>query len=100
MDNGPLHNKNALGTPYNQLNLTKFGGTALGIAYTDNFMGVTPNDFAIISVNYTSPWFRLVDYQIPKDLPPCPEKGCLCSWNWIHTHLNGEGYGKEFVSGG
>lgn len=94
---GALHNMNEYGTPYNQLNLTKFGGTAIGIAYTDDIHAVKPKDFSMISVNYTSPWYRLTDYAIPRDLPACPPKGCLCTWNWIHTKLNGEGYGDEFV---
>jgi len=51
----------------------------------------------IISVNYTSPWFRLTDYHIPENLPPCPEGGCICTWNWVHRAGNGEGDGEEIV---
>jgi len=51
----------------------------------------------IISVNYTSPWYRLTDYAIPADLPPCPDGGCICTWNWVHLAGNGEGDGEEIV---
>lgn len=90
----PLHNggDNSFDTAYEQLDRQQFGGTAIGIAYTDDITAVQPEDFTIITVNHTSPWFRLTDYTIPKDLPPCPENGCLCTWSWIHT------IGTEFVS--
>lgn len=52
----------------------------------------------IISVNYTSPWYRLTTYEIPADLPPCPEGGCICTWNWVHLAGHGEGDGEEIVS--
>lgn len=97
-DTGPLHNVNPINTPYDKLNMSLFGGTALAIAYTSDEKTVKPADFAIISVNYTSPWYREVDYDIPATLPPCPDDGCLCTWNWMHRHKNGEGYGSEFVS--
>jgi hypothetical protein len=51
----------------------------------------------IISVNYTSPWYRLTDYAIPANLPECPEGGCICTWNWVHLAGNGEGDGEEIV---
>lgn len=52
----------------------------------------------IISVNYTSPWYRLTDYAIPADLPECPDDGCICTWNWVHLAGHGEGDGEEIVS--
>jgi hypothetical protein len=58
---------------------------------------VKPNDMTIISVNYTSPWYRLTDYAIPANLPPCPEGGCICTWNWVHLAGHGEGDGEEIV---
>jgi hypothetical protein len=97
-EHGPLHTANKYGTPYNKLNVSLFGGTALAIAYESDPYKVNPEDMVVISVNYTSPWFRLVDYQIPEGLPPCPKGGCTCTWNWVHTRMNGEGYGNEIVS--
>ncbi|BEI86858.1 hypothetical protein CcaverHIS002_0702040 [Cutaneotrichosporon cavernicola] len=97
-DRGPLHTANNYGTPYNKLNVSLFGGTALAIAYESDPYKVKPEDMVVISVNYTSPWFRLVDYQIPPSLPRCPKGGCICTWNWIHTRMNREGYGSEIYN--
>jgi hypothetical protein len=55
-------------------------GTSIAIAYESDINKVTPEMFAVISVNYTSPWFQQTDYRIPGDLPACPDGGCLCMW--------------------
>jgi hypothetical protein len=77
---------------------SKFGGTALAIAYTSDVGSLQPNDMTVISVNYNSVWEREISYDIPAGLPPCPEGGCLCTWNWIHQASAQEGYGEEIVS--
>jgi hypothetical protein len=79
------------------VNASALGGSALAIAYTSNYTSLSPNDMTIISVNYTSPWYRLTDYAIPANLPECPEGGCICTWNWVHLAGNGEGDGEEIV---
>lgn len=89
---------NSFDSPYPP-NTTWFGGTAIAIAYTSDINAVKPSDMTVISVNYTSPWKRLTEYQIPAGLPACPDDGCLCTWNWIHRGGNGEGYPWEMVSG-
>ncbi|WWC61848.1 uncharacterized protein I303_104433 [Kwoniella dejecticola CBS 10117] len=60
-------------------------GCGIAIAYESDVSKIQPEDFAVISVNYTCPWFKDVDFQIPADLPPCPEGGCHCMWGWIHA---------------
>ena len=92
---GALHTTNRFGQ---STNIKRFGGTALGIAYTSNINAVKPNDMTIISVNYASPWNRQVGYKIPSGMPPCPSGGCICSWNWIHRANNGEGYAYEIYN--
>ncbi len=70
---------------------------------TSDENSVKPEDFTVISVDYASPWFKNVAYQIPADLPACPEAGvgacpaasvlsfaddvaqCLVSWSWFHA---------------
>jgi hypothetical protein len=91
-----MHTMNQLGKPPA---LKWLGGTAIAIAYTSDEQAVKPNDFTVISVNYTSVWYRETVYQIPQGMPECPKGGCLCTWNWYHLSGNGEGYGNEFVSG-
>lgn len=71
-----MHTIDTWGTP----NPTNVKGTSIAIAYKSDIHQVQPEDFAVISVNYTSPWFQQTDYHIPGDLPACPEGGCLCMW--------------------
>jgi hypothetical protein len=92
---GALHTMNRYGSPTDS---KWFGGTALAIAYTSDVGALQPNDMTVISVNYDSVWTRQISYSIPAGLPPCPPGGCLCTWNWIHTAGNGEGYPYEIVS--
>ena len=78
--------------------VSKFGGTSLAIAYTSDVDALKPTDMTVISVNYTSVWTRETVYPIPGDLGACPEAGCLCTWNWIHQAMHGEGYGAEIYN--
>lgn len=94
---GALHVVNNTFESTQPVNASALGGSALAIAYTSNYTSLTPNDMTIISVNYTSPWYRLTNYAIPSNLPECPEGGCICTWNWVHLAGNGEGDGEEIV---
>lgn len=39
---------------------------------------------------YSTPWKRIATYQVPQDLPACPEGGCHCAWLWVsHYSLDG-----------
>jgi hypothetical protein len=60
-------------------------GCGIAIAYESDVTKIKPSDFTVITVNYTCPWFKHVDFQIPSDLPPCPEGGCHCVWGWVHN---------------
>ncbi|KAI9638433.1 uncharacterized protein MKK02DRAFT_22658, partial [Dioszegia hungarica] len=93
---GALHVMNQ----YNNTNVdpTKFGGTALAIAYTSDVSALQPNDMTVISVVQQSVWTRAISYDIPADLPACPPGGCLCTWNWIHRAGSGEGYPFEIYN--
>lgn len=84
---GPLHTGNRFDQPVNN---SLFGGTGLAIAYESDLSKVKPSDFVMISINATSPWKRVVEYQIPAGLPPCPN-GCFVSWVWIHQKTHKEG---------
>lgn len=91
---GALHVMNTYGSPPDN---SKFGGTVLAIAYTSDVASLQPNDMTVISVNQNSVWEREISYDIPAGLPPCPEGGCLCTWNWIHQAGQTEGYPFEIV---
>ncbi|KAK4683791.1 hypothetical protein P7C73_g6433, partial [Tremellales sp. Uapishka_1] len=78
---GALHTSDAWASPDPQ----DVKGCAIGIAYESDVTKVQPQDFTVISVNYTCPWYKNVTFDIPADLPPCPEGGCHCMWGWIHA---------------
>ncbi|EIW73496.1 hypothetical protein TREMEDRAFT_59670 [Tremella mesenterica DSM 1558] len=78
-------------------NISWLGGSALAISYTSDVDSLGPDNMTVISVNATSPWWRLTTYEIPV-LPPCPPGGCLCTWNWFHTNQDHEGYGAEMYN--
>jgi len=63
---GPLHTADAWASP----NPIDVKGCGIAIAYQSDVSLIKPEDFAVISVNYTCPWSKDVDFQIPSDLPP------------------------------
>lgn len=85
---GAMHTSDAWKSPDPQ----DVKGCAIGIAYESNVTKIQPEDFTVISVNYTCPWKKQIEFQIPPDLPPCPEGGCHCMWGWVHAADAGEHY--------
>ncbi|KAL6365521.1 hypothetical protein LRP88_01516 [Fusarium phalaenopsidis] len=59
------------------------GGTAWAISYESDIKKVTMDNLVVFSVRYYSPFFRETWYDVPADLPACPEEGCYCAWLWI-----------------
>ncbi|GFZ45114.1 hypothetical protein JCM24511_02840 [Saitozyma sp. JCM 24511] len=92
---GALHVMNNFGEAPN---ISYFGGTSLAIAYTSDISTIQPSDLTVISVNYSSVWWRETAYEIPAGLPSCPSGGCLCTWNWLHEADHTEGYGSEIYN--
>jgi len=72
-DDGAMHTNNQ----------SMAGGTAFAISYNPNLTAVTMENLVVFSVLKESPWHRLATYQVPQDLPPCPEGGCHCAWLWV-----------------
>ncbi|WVQ72577.1 hypothetical protein IAR50_002135 [Cryptococcus sp. DSM 104548] len=64
-------------------------GCGIAIAYKSDVTAIQPEDFTVITVNYTCPWKKHVDFQIPSDLPACPVGGCHCMWGWVHSADSG-----------
>lgn len=85
--NGLLHALDPFHIPPDQTK--EVMGCGLGIAYESDVHKIKPEDFTIISTNRHCPWYRDVDFHIPKGLPPCPPGGCHCMWGWIHNELGG-----------
>ncbi|KAF8519415.1 hypothetical protein JB92DRAFT_2786777 [Gautieria morchelliformis] len=64
-------------------------GCALSIAYTDNARTVRPEDMTIFSVQHDCVWHRDTYFDIPANMPACPNGKCMCSWWWIHNSDGG-----------
>ncbi|KIJ36911.1 hypothetical protein M422DRAFT_33969 [Sphaerobolus stellatus SS14] len=64
-------------------------GCVLAIAYTDDPKVVRPEDFVVFSVQQTCVWHRDTVFEVPADMPPCPNGKCMCSWFWIHNSNGG-----------
>ncbi|CAL1716054.1 unnamed protein product [Somion occarium] len=80
------------GQPLSQFHTTGIEdvtGCGLGIAYKSDARSVQPEDFAIFSVNHTCVWYLNTAFQVPSDMPACPEGGCTCAWFWIHSPDSG-----------
>ena len=84
---GAMHAKEVWDTPVDELR--DVTGCAIAIAYESDPTKIKPEDFVVISTNHTCPWFKKVDFQIPDDLPECPEGGCTCLWGWVHSSNGG-----------
>ncbi|OBZ72245.1 hypothetical protein A0H81_08036 [Grifola frondosa] len=64
-------------------------GCGLAIAYKSDVNSIQPEDFAIFTVNHTCVWTLNTAFQVPADMPACPEGGCHCAWFWIHSPDSG-----------
>lgn len=84
---GAMHTIDAWDTPVQELK--DVTGCAIAIAYESDPKKIKPEDFVVISTNYTCPWFKEVDFEIPSDLPACPEGGCHCMWGWVPSGNGG-----------
>jgi len=64
-------------------------GCALSIAYTSDPKVVRPEDFTVFSVQQDCVWHRDTVFEVPANMPPCPNGKCMCSWWWIHNSNGG-----------
>lgn len=58
-------------------------GSAFAISYNSNLSDVTMGNLVVFTVRKNTPFYRLATFDVPVDLPPCPEGGCHCTWLWI-----------------
>ncbi|KAI1091240.1 hypothetical protein F5B19DRAFT_493621 [Rostrohypoxylon terebratum] len=72
-DGGAMHTHNE----------TDAAGSAFAISYNSDISKVTMENLVVFTTLQHTPWKRLATYQVPKDLPPCPEGGCYCAWLWV-----------------
>jgi hypothetical protein len=64
-------------------NESKAYGSAFAISYNSNISDVTMDNLVVFTVRKNTPFYRLATFDVPADLPACPEEGCHCTWLWI-----------------
>jgi hypothetical protein len=65
------------------MNHSDVAGSAFAISYHSEYSQVTPENMAVFSVAYGTPWHTAASFQVPADMPACPSGGCLCGWGWV-----------------
>ncbi|PFH53538.1 hypothetical protein AMATHDRAFT_137173 [Amanita thiersii Skay4041] len=79
-----LNNPGCIITPnIHTQNQSMAAGTAFGISYHSDIRQVTPENLAVFTVRYHTPWKRVTTYDVPAALPACPPGGCICAWAWV-----------------
>ena len=58
-------------------------GSAFAISYNARLQDVTLDNLVVFTVRKNTPFRRLATFDVPQDLPPCPEGGCHCAWLWV-----------------
>lgn len=83
-------------------------GCALAIAYKplaslSSFADIKTEDFSVFSVKNECVKDLKTEFAIPKNMPACPEGGCVCAWFWQGQDSANEMYMTGFkcdVEGG
>ncbi|WWC89871.1 uncharacterized protein L201_004799 [Kwoniella dendrophila CBS 6074] len=78
-------------------------GCALAIAYKSSATEVQKEDFTVFSIQENCVRQRETSFEIPSNLPSCPEGGCVCAWFWQGYNSANEMYMNGFkcnVEGG
>ena len=105
IDSGAYH---AGGTSFNPVGWegndeSMLMGCALAIAFKPTAGDTRPEDFTVMSINPTCVRQRETAFEIPANLPACPEGGCTCAWFWQGKNSLDEMYMTGFrcdVKGG
>ncbi|EGN99285.1 hypothetical protein SERLA73DRAFT_182220 [Serpula lacrymans var. lacrymans S7.3] len=64
-------------------------GCALAIVQQSDVSQINPEDFVVFSVNQTCVWHRFTTFDVPVNMPSCPDGMCTCAWFWIHSPDSG-----------
>ncbi|QRV75229.1 hypothetical protein RhiJN_03244 [Ceratobasidium sp. AG-Ba] len=77
--------------------INDLGGCGIAIAYKSDVNDVRPEDLVVFSVNHRCIWDRFTDFQVPANMPACPNGKCICAWLWQHQ---GDAGGDEMYMNG
>jgi hypothetical protein len=84
-------------TRFHTNGINDLGGCALAVAYKSDVNDVQPEDFVVFSVNHTCVWNLHTYFEVPADMPPCPDNKCTCAWFW--THQADSGSEQNYMTG-
>ncbi len=76
-------------TQFHTNGINDLGGCVLAVAYKSDVNDVQPEDFVVFSVNQTCVWNLHTYFEVPADMPPCPNDKCTCAWFWVHRADSG-----------
>ncbi|KZW00469.1 hypothetical protein EXIGLDRAFT_795961 [Exidia glandulosa HHB12029] len=82
-ENGTWNNSCIVSPNLHAKNHDDVAGSAFAIAYKSDINQVTINDLVVFTVADHTPWKRVQQFQVPRDLPACPSGGCTCAWGWV-----------------
>jgi hypothetical protein len=72
-------------------------GCALAIAPESSAAKTNPEDFTAMSIQENCVRTRDTIFQIPANLPECPDGECTCAWFWQGKDAQNEQYMVGFV---
>jgi hypothetical protein len=81
------------GTPLQDKQLR---GCGLAIAYKSDARDVDKNEMTIFTVNHDCVKTRFTTFDIPADMPECPNGKCICGWFWQGQNSDNEMYMNGF----
>ncbi|KAF9005326.1 hypothetical protein BDZ89DRAFT_598361 [Hymenopellis radicata] len=67
-------------------NRSMAAGTSFAISYTSDISQVNQDNLVVFTVAAQTPWYRETTYDVPADMPACPDGGCICAWGWVPNH--------------
>ena len=98
-----VENPDGKGGALHTQNQASAAGTAFAISYNSDISNVTMENLVVFTtapkydyffpsrmqgkcvdmIRCSTPWKRIATYAVPRDLPPCPARGCYCAWLWV-----------------
>jgi hypothetical protein len=73
-------------------------GCALAISPKKNAASTRPEDFTVMSIQENCVRQRDTPFDLPENLPSCPDGECTCAWFWQGQNSAAEMYMIGFVS--
>jgi len=92
----PCPNSNS--SQFHTTGLSDVKGCGLSVAYKSDINDTQPGDYTIFTVNHTCVWSLHTYFEVPQDMPPCPDNKCICGFHWIHSPDSGSEQSSFHIS--